>query len=144
DGQHPSERDDRGVPRPRHREPHAGRGPGRGARGDSWRRGAGDPDGDRHRRADRRGRRGLHEVVRGPDGRDRRSAQGARSGVTAPAGSASLASAVEARLSTWADEGVAERLWARDGTLWAASGKRPEEVAAWLGWLDLPTAMQGR
>jgi glucose-6-phosphate isomerase len=55
-----------------------------------------------------------------------------------------LASAVEARLSGWADERVAERLWARDGTLWAASGKPPEEVAAWLGWLDLPMAMQGR
>ena len=64
--------------------------------------------------------------------------------MTAPAGSASLASAVEARLSSWADEGVAQRLWARDGTLWAASGKPPEEVAAWLGWLGLPMAMRGR
>jgi len=64
--------------------------------------------------------------------------------VTAPAGSASLASAVEARLTTWAGERVAERLWDRDGSLWAASGKSPDEVAAWLGWLDLPVAMRER
>lgn len=64
--------------------------------------------------------------------------------MTAAAGSASLASTVEARLSGWADERVAERLWARDGTLWAATGKAPEEVAVWLGWLDLPVTMQER
>ncbi|MGZ6372487.1 MAG: bifunctional transaldolase/phosoglucose isomerase, partial [Candidatus Limnocylindria bacterium] len=52
--------------------------------------------------------------------------------------------AVDARLARWADERVAERLWARDGSLWAASGKPPEEVAAWLGWLDLPAAMAER
>ena len=55
-----------------------------------------------------------------------------------------LASAVAARLAHWADDRVADRLWARDGSLWAASGKASEEVAAWLGWLDLPGAMQGR
>ena len=60
------------------------------------------------------------------------------------AGSAQLASAIATRLAGWAAEHVAERLWARDGTLWAASGKRPEEVAAWLGWLELPAAMRGR
>ena len=64
--------------------------------------------------------------------------------MTAAAGSAPLASAAAARLSRWADERVAERLWARDGSLWAASGKAPAEVAAWLGWLDLPVVMQGR
>ena len=42
---------------------------------------------------------------------------------------------VAARLGAWTEERVAERLWARDGSLWAASGKAPEEVAAWLGWL---------
>jgi glucose-6-phosphate isomerase len=63
--------------------------------------------------------------------------------VSAAAGSA-LASAVATRLSAWADERVAERLWSRDGSLWAASGKPPAEVAAWLGWLDLPVAMQRR
>lgn len=60
------------------------------------------------------------------------------------AGSAPLASAVAARLSRWTDEGVAERLWSRDGSLWAASGKPPAELVAWLGWLDLPVAMQQR
>ena len=45
-----------------------------------------------------------------------------------------LASAVATRLSGWADERVAERVWSRDGSLWAASGKPPAEVAAWLGW----------
>ncbi|MEX0625745.1 MAG: hypothetical protein WD402_04290 [Chloroflexota bacterium] len=64
--------------------------------------------------------------------------------MTAAAGSASLASAVAARLSRWTDERVAERLWAQDGSLWAAAGKPPAEVAAWLGWLDLPVAMQPR
>ena len=59
-------------------------------------------------------------------------------------GAAPLASAVAARLSRWAEERVAERLWARDGSLWAASGKSAEEVAAWLGWLDLPVAMAER
>ena len=51
---------------------------------------------------------------------------------------------VAARLGAWTEERVAERLWARDGSLWAASGKAPEEVAAWLGWLDLPDAMADR
>ena len=60
------------------------------------------------------------------------------------AGSDPLASAVAARLARWADDRVADRLWARDGSLWAASGKASEEVAAWLGWLDLPSAMRER
>ena len=60
------------------------------------------------------------------------------------AGSAQLASAIATRLAGWAAERVAERLWARDGSLWAASGKSSEEVAAWLGWLALPVAMRGR
>jgi glucose-6-phosphate isomerase len=60
------------------------------------------------------------------------------------AGSAQLASAIAARLAGWAGEHVADRLWARDGTLWAASGQHPDEVAAWLGWLELPAAMRGR
>ncbi|MDP9467421.1 MAG: transaldolase [Chloroflexota bacterium] len=60
------------------------------------------------------------------------------------AGSARLAAAIAARLAGWAAERVAERLWARDGGLWAASGKRPEEEAAWLGWLDLPDVMRDR
>lgn len=52
--------------------------------------------------------------------------------------------AVDERLARWTSEGVAERLWRKDGSLWAASGKPPDEVAAWLGWLDLPDAMSDR
>ncbi len=55
-----------------------------------------------------------------------------------------LADAVSARLRAWAEERVAERLWAKDGSLWAASGKEPQELAAWLGWLDLPGRMPER
>ena len=55
-----------------------------------------------------------------------------------------LEAAVERRLDGWTSDGVAERLWRKDGSLWAASGKAPDEVAAWLGWLDLPEAMSAR
>jgi glucose-6-phosphate isomerase len=58
--------------------------------------------------------------------------------------SAALATAVTDRLERWTGEDVASRLWARDGTLWSASGTAPEEVARWLGWLELPVAMAGR
>jgi glucose-6-phosphate isomerase len=60
------------------------------------------------------------------------------------ADSAELPSAIEARLAGWAQERVAERLWSRDGALWSSSGKSPEEVSAWLGWLGLPTTMRER
>jgi glucose-6-phosphate isomerase len=52
--------------------------------------------------------------------------------------------AVDERLARWTSEGVAARLWDKDGSLWAASGKQPDDVAAWLGWLDLPDAMSER
>ncbi|MEJ7802109.1 MAG: hypothetical protein WKH68_01880 [Candidatus Limnocylindria bacterium] len=52
--------------------------------------------------------------------------------------------AVIARLESWTADRVAERLWAKDGSLWAASGKPAQEVAAWLGWLDLSEAMSER
>ncbi|HEX2843755.1 MAG TPA: hypothetical protein VHP64_00760, partial [Candidatus Limnocylindria bacterium] len=52
--------------------------------------------------------------------------------------------AVAARLEGWTAERVADRLWDKDGSLWAASGKPAEEVAAWLGWLDLPSSMSDR
>jgi transaldolase/glucose-6-phosphate isomerase len=55
-----------------------------------------------------------------------------------------LDSAIAERLARWEEERVAERLWAKDGSLWAASGHEPETVAGWLGWLDLPDAMRGR
>jgi transaldolase / glucose-6-phosphate isomerase len=55
-----------------------------------------------------------------------------------------LDAAIDARLARWTADRVAERLWAKDGTLWADAGKPPGEVAAWLGWLDLPAAMAAR
>jgi transaldolase/glucose-6-phosphate isomerase len=68
-------------------------------------------------------------------------------GPTAPAspsGLGALRPAVDERLAAWDRERVADRLWAKDGTLWAASGKDAQELAGWLGWLDLPEAMLGR
>jgi glucose-6-phosphate isomerase len=55
-----------------------------------------------------------------------------------------LDDAIAARLADWGSERVADRLWQKDGSLWAASGKEPADVAAWLGWLDLPESMRGR
>lgn len=45
---------------------------------------------------------------------------------------------VEKRLEAWEKAGFAERLWAKDFTLWA---DRPAEIADRLGWLDLPKRM---
>ena len=55
-----------------------------------------------------------------------------------------LEAAIAARLESFTADQVADRLWARDGSLWAASGKPASEVAAWLGWLSLPDAMAER
>ena len=55
-----------------------------------------------------------------------------------------LDAAIASRLEAMTGDRTAERLWAKDGSLWAASGKAPEEVAAWLGWLDLPESMSAR
>ncbi len=55
-----------------------------------------------------------------------------------------LEQAIGERLTRWETERVAERLWDRDGTLWAGSGKAPDEVASWLGWLSLPYDAHGR
>ena len=63
-------------------------------------------------------------------------------GETATAGR--LDEAVGARLAGWEREEVAARLWRRDGSLWAASGHAPDELARWMGWLDLPEAMRAR
>ena len=52
--------------------------------------------------------------------------------------------AIASRLEAWTEERVAERLWAKDGSLWSASGKASDELAAWLGWLDLPEVMSRR
>jgi glucose-6-phosphate isomerase len=55
-----------------------------------------------------------------------------------------LDAAIQSRLGAWTTERVADRLRAKDGSLWAASGKAPDEISAWLGWLDLPDAMRER
>ncbi|MEO5986553.1 MAG: glucose-6-phosphate isomerase [Candidatus Limnocylindria bacterium] len=55
-----------------------------------------------------------------------------------------LEAAVASRLEEFTVGRVAERLWSKDGSLWSASGKAPDEVAAWLGWLDLPETMSKR
>ncbi len=55
-----------------------------------------------------------------------------------------LDATIASRLEAWTGDRVAERLWSRDGSLWAASGKPAAEVSAWLGWLDLPDAMTDR
>ena len=55
-----------------------------------------------------------------------------------------LDDAIRARLGRWTNDRVAERLWAKDGSLWAESGKPADEVAGWLGWLDLPERMGDR
>ena len=39
-----------------------------------------------------------------------------------------LDGAIASRLQAWTEDRVAERLWAKDGSLWAASGKAPEDV----------------
>ena len=62
-----------------------------------------------------------------------------------PAGTAAeVDAAVTARLEAWVRERVAERLWEKDGSLWAASGTVPDELSRWLGWLDAPSLMAGR
>jgi transaldolase / glucose-6-phosphate isomerase len=63
-------------------------------------------------------------------------------GETATAGR--LNEAVGELLRAWDGEDVAGRLWRRDGSLWTTSGKPPEELARWMGWLDLPEAMSAR
>ena len=49
-----------------------------------------------------------------------------------------------ARLEQWETDNVAERIWARDASLWSASGARPDAIVDRLGWLDLPESMRGR
>ena len=53
-----------------------------------------------------------------------------------------LEGAVGRRLAAWRQERVAERLWARDHTLWFSEPRA--ELTDRLGWLDLPEAMPGR
>ncbi len=55
-----------------------------------------------------------------------------------------LDEAIASRLAGWTEARVAQRLWGKDGSLWGDSGKPAADVAAWLGWLDLPDAMAAR
>lgn len=50
--------------------------------------------------------------------------------------------AVDQRLSSWDAASFGTRLWARDGTLWSADPV--PELTDRLGWLDLPTVMEGQ
>ena len=50
-----------------------------------------------------------------------------------------LGDAVDARLAAWRDEGIVDRVWRRDATLWSDDPNTPE-LADRLGWLDLPAA----
>jgi transaldolase / glucose-6-phosphate isomerase len=52
------------------------------------------------------------------------------------------ADAVSQRLRAAAEERVVERIWSRDGTLWAPEGT--PEVADRLGWLDIAERMRER
>ncbi|MEX1279190.1 MAG: glucose-6-phosphate isomerase [Acidimicrobiia bacterium] len=54
----------------------------------------------------------------------------------------SLALAVEQRLSAWDREGVGERIWAHDPTVWADPDT--PEITNRLGWLRLPATMPDR
>jgi transaldolase/glucose-6-phosphate isomerase len=61
---------------------------------------------------------------------------------------AALARAVERRLARWGEERFAERLWAKDPTLWAPDPGEcgppfPPELENRLGWLDLPRTDPG-
>ena len=58
-----------------------------------------------------------------------------------------LQDAVEKTLAMLTRDHWAERLWAKDGTLWttpSAPAGAAEEIAYWLGWLDVPASMIGR
>ncbi len=50
------------------------------------------------------------------------------------------------RLREWQEAGFAQRIWARDATLWSAAwpGGPAPELADRLGWLALPDTMQGQ
>ena len=59
-----------------------------------------------------------------PDRHHRQPAQGARTGMT----DGPLDAAITDRLATWEREGVADRLWAKDGSLWADSGNAARDA----------------
>jgi transaldolase/glucose-6-phosphate isomerase len=70
-------------------------------------------------------------------------AVGGRPGAGAAGGAAyalgDYGNAVDARLARWIDESMADRIWARDAGVWAATDV--PEVTDRLGWLTLPDKM---
>jgi glucose-6-phosphate isomerase len=58
-----------------------------------------------------------------------------------PGGLGSIQQAVESWLLRMTQERWAERLWARDGTLWSSDPEKARAIAWWAGWLDLPQKM---
>jgi transaldolase/glucose-6-phosphate isomerase len=50
-----------------------------------------------------------------------------------------LQAAVDRRLTQWQNDGVVQRMWEKDVTLW--SSEQVPELADRLGWLDLPVTM---
>ena len=61
-----------------------------------------------------------------------------------PGGLGSLQEAVEGQLERLTRERWAERLWARDGSLWSDDSAAQGEIAFWTGWLDVPRKMLER
>mgnify|MGYP003623076615 CR=1 FL=1 len=61
-----------------------------------------------------------------------------------PGGLGPLQHAVEQQLERLTREHWAQRLWARDGTLWTADVVAAKEIAYWTGWLDVPQQMLQR
>ena len=61
-----------------------------------------------------------------------------------PAPVGGLQAAVASRLAGWERDSVVDRLWRRDGTLWAASGTDADTTRGRMGWLELPAAMSAR
>lgn len=58
-----------------------------------------------------------------------------------PGGLGPIQPGVESWLLRMTREHWAERLWARDGTLWSSDPEKAREIAWWAGWLDLPQKM---
>ncbi|HEV1998355.1 MAG TPA: glucose-6-phosphate isomerase [Candidatus Dormibacteraeota bacterium] len=61
-----------------------------------------------------------------------------------PGGLGPLQDAVEQQLERLTRERCAERLWARDGSLWTADAQAQADIAYWTGWLDVPQKMLQR
>ncbi|GAC1328039.1 MAG: hypothetical protein NVSMB17_02930 [Candidatus Dormibacteria bacterium] len=61
-----------------------------------------------------------------------------------PGGLGPLQEGVERALARMTAERWAERLWQRDGTLWATDPSTARDIAYWTGWLDVANTMLER